>query len=38
MHLDDDLDVPAALKVIDDAAAAGEGVGDAADLLGIELQ
>ena len=37
IHLDDDLDVPAVLKVIDDAAAAGDGVSAAAALLGVEL-
>ena len=36
-HLDDDLDVHAALKVIDAAAASGEGVSAAAGLLGIDL-
>ena len=36
-HLDDDLDVPAALSVVDAAAAAGEGVREAAGLLGVEL-
>ncbi len=36
--LDDDLDAPAAIAAIDDAAAAGVGVGRAAALLGIDLQ
>ena len=36
-HLDDDLDVPAALRAIDDAVDAGEGVSRAAALLGIAL-
>jgi L-cysteine:1D-myo-inositol 2-amino-2-deoxy-alpha-D-glucopyranoside ligase len=35
--LDDDLDTPAALAVIDDAAAKGRGVYDAAALLGVLL-
>ncbi|MGH9064816.1 MAG: cysteine--tRNA ligase [Acidimicrobiales bacterium] len=35
VHLDDDLDVPSALVAIDEAAAAGEGVTEAAALLGI---
>ncbi len=34
-HLDDDLDIPAALAAMDEAAAAGEGVTEAARLLGI---
>ncbi len=33
--LDDDLDTPGALAAIDRAAAAGLGVGDAAQLLGV---
>jgi L-cysteine:1D-myo-inositol 2-amino-2-deoxy-alpha-D-glucopyranoside ligase len=37
LHLDDDLDVPAALRVIDEAAADGHGVSEAANLLGVEL-
>jgi L-cysteine:1D-myo-inositol 2-amino-2-deoxy-alpha-D-glucopyranoside ligase len=37
LHLDDDLDVPAALQVIDEAARSGGGVGAAAGLLGIDL-
>ena len=36
--LDDDLDTPAAVAAIDAAAAAGEGVGTAAALLGVSLQ
>jgi len=35
MALDDDLDTPAALRAIDDAAARGEGVSVAAGLLGV---
>jgi L-cysteine:1D-myo-inositol 2-amino-2-deoxy-alpha-D-glucopyranoside ligase len=35
--LDDDLDTPAALAVIDAAAARGAGVSDSAALLGVEL-
>ena len=35
--IDDDLDTPTAIAAIDDAAAAGRGVGDAATLLGIAL-
>jgi L-cysteine:1D-myo-inositol 2-amino-2-deoxy-alpha-D-glucopyranoside ligase len=35
--LDDDLDTPAALGAVDEEAAAGRPVGDAARLLGIEL-
>jgi L-cysteine:1D-myo-inositol 2-amino-2-deoxy-alpha-D-glucopyranoside ligase len=35
--LDDDLDLPAALAAVDRAAAAGRGVGTAADLLGVRL-
>jgi L-cysteine:1D-myo-inositol 2-amino-2-deoxy-alpha-D-glucopyranoside ligase len=35
--LDDDLDTPAAFAAIDEAARRGEGVGDAAALLGVEL-
>jgi L-cysteine:1D-myo-inositol 2-amino-2-deoxy-alpha-D-glucopyranoside ligase len=34
-RLDDDLDIPSALAAIDEAAAAGEGVTEAAALLGI---
>jgi len=33
--LDDDLDTPAALAAVDAAAAAGEGVSEAAALLGV---
>ncbi len=36
-HLDDDLDVPAALTVIDEAVEAGRGVGTAAALIGVAL-
>jgi L-cysteine:1D-myo-inositol 2-amino-2-deoxy-alpha-D-glucopyranoside ligase len=36
--LDEDLDAPAAIAAIDEAAAAGEGVAQAAALLGIVLQ
>jgi L-cysteine:1D-myo-inositol 2-amino-2-deoxy-alpha-D-glucopyranoside ligase len=35
--LDDDLDTPAALAAIDAAAAAGHGVGQAAQLLGVQI-
>ncbi|HWC12893.1 MAG TPA: cysteine--tRNA ligase [Acidimicrobiales bacterium] len=35
--LDDDLDLPAALAAVDRAAAAGQGVGEAARLLGVAL-
>ena len=35
--LDADLDTPAALAIIDTAAAAGHGVGSAASLLGVDL-
>ena len=35
--LDDDLDTPSALALIDEAAAAGQGVHDAAALLGVLL-
>ena len=35
--LDDDLDLPAAVAAVDRAAAAGRGVGEAADLLGVRL-
>jgi L-cysteine:1D-myo-inositol 2-amino-2-deoxy-alpha-D-glucopyranoside ligase len=35
--LDDDLDTPAAIAAIDAAAERGEGVADAADLLGVPL-
>jgi L-cysteine:1D-myo-inositol 2-amino-2-deoxy-alpha-D-glucopyranoside ligase len=34
--LDDDLDTPAALRAIDDAAARGEGVSEAMALLGVD--
>ena len=36
-RLDDDLDTPGALATIDAAAARGSGVGEAAALLGVEL-
>ncbi|MEL6889984.1 MAG: cysteine--tRNA ligase [Actinomycetota bacterium] len=36
-RLDDDLDTPGAVAAIDAAAASGEGVAEAASLLGIEL-
>jgi L-cysteine:1D-myo-inositol 2-amino-2-deoxy-alpha-D-glucopyranoside ligase len=36
-RLDDDLDTPGAIAAIDDAARAGAGVGEAAALLGIDL-
>ena len=35
--LDDDLDLPRAIRAIDDAAAAGQGVRRAADLIGVAL-
>jgi L-cysteine:1D-myo-inositol 2-amino-2-deoxy-alpha-D-glucopyranoside ligase len=35
--LDNDLDVPAAMRAIDRAASAGEGVSEAAKLLGVRL-
>jgi L-cysteine:1D-myo-inositol 2-amino-2-deoxy-alpha-D-glucopyranoside ligase len=35
--LDDDLDLPAAIRAIDDAAAGGQGVRRAADLIGVAL-
>jgi len=35
--LDDDLNTPAAVAVIDAAAAAGRGVGPSAALLGVDL-
>ena len=35
--LDDDLDTPGALAAVDDAAARGEGVREAAALLGVDL-
>ena len=35
--LDDDLDTPGAVAVIDAAAAAGHGVGEAAALLGVDI-
>lgn len=35
--LDDDLDVPAAIELIDEAAARGHGVSDAAALLGVSI-
>jgi L-cysteine:1D-myo-inositol 2-amino-2-deoxy-alpha-D-glucopyranoside ligase len=36
-RLDDDLDTPGAIAAVDAAARAGAGVGEAAALLGIEL-
>jgi len=36
-RLDDDLDTPGAIALIDDAAAAGDGVLEAARLLGVAL-
>ena len=36
-RLDDDLDTPGAVAAIDEAAAAGQGVSEAAALLGIPL-
>ena len=36
-HLDDDLDVPAALKVIDEAVAQGRGASASAALIGVVL-
>jgi L-cysteine:1D-myo-inositol 2-amino-2-deoxy-alpha-D-glucopyranoside ligase len=35
--LDDDLDTPAAVAAIDEAVSAGEGVAEAAGLLGVVL-
>ena len=35
--LDDDLDVPAAIAAVDRAVAAGDGVSEAAELLGVRL-
>jgi L-cysteine:1D-myo-inositol 2-amino-2-deoxy-alpha-D-glucopyranoside ligase len=35
--LDEDLDTPAALAAVDEAAAKGLGVHDAAALLGVQL-
>jgi L-cysteine:1D-myo-inositol 2-amino-2-deoxy-alpha-D-glucopyranoside ligase len=35
--LDDDLDAPRALAAVDDAVASGQGVADAAALLGVDL-
>jgi hypothetical protein len=35
--LDDDLDLPRAIRAIDDAAASGRGVRRAADLIGVVL-
>ena len=37
-RLDDDLDTPGALAVIDAAAAAGRGVREAAELLGVNFE
>ncbi len=36
-RLDDDLDTPGAIRLIDDAARHGQGVLEAAALLGIDL-
>jgi L-cysteine:1D-myo-inositol 2-amino-2-deoxy-alpha-D-glucopyranoside ligase len=36
-RLDDDLDTPGAIAAVDAAAAAGAGVGEAAELLGVDL-
>ena len=36
-RLDDDLDVPGAIEIIDAAVAAGDGVGGCAELLGVSL-
>jgi L-cysteine:1D-myo-inositol 2-amino-2-deoxy-alpha-D-glucopyranoside ligase len=36
-RLDDDLDTPGAIAVIDDEAGSGHGVGEAAKLLGVRL-
>jgi L-cysteine:1D-myo-inositol 2-amino-2-deoxy-alpha-D-glucopyranoside ligase len=36
-RLDDDLDTPGAIAAVDDAVARGEGVAEAAALLGVEL-
>jgi L-cysteine:1D-myo-inositol 2-amino-2-deoxy-alpha-D-glucopyranoside ligase len=36
--LDDDLDTPCAVAAIDSAAAAGEGIGQAARLLGVDVE
>ncbi len=35
--LDDDLDLPRALAIVDDEAAAGRGIGAAAELVGVAL-
>jgi len=35
--LDDDLDTPAAIAAVDEAADLGKGVGQAAALLGVDL-
>ena len=37
-RLDDDLDTPGALVAIDAAAAAGHGVREAAELLGVNFE
>jgi L-cysteine:1D-myo-inositol 2-amino-2-deoxy-alpha-D-glucopyranoside ligase len=37
-RLDDDLDTPGALAAIDAAAAAGQGVREAAELLGVNFE
>jgi L-cysteine:1D-myo-inositol 2-amino-2-deoxy-alpha-D-glucopyranoside ligase len=36
-RLDDDLDAPGAIDAIDEQAAAGRGIGEAASLLGVRL-
>ena len=36
-HLDNDLDTPTSLEVIDDAVQKGEGVSNAALLLGVDI-
>jgi L-cysteine:1D-myo-inositol 2-amino-2-deoxy-alpha-D-glucopyranoside ligase len=36
-HLDDDLDTPGAVEAVDTAADRGEGVADAAALLGVPI-
>jgi L-cysteine:1D-myo-inositol 2-amino-2-deoxy-alpha-D-glucopyranoside ligase len=35
--LDDDLDTPGAVAALDEAAAAGHGVAEAAALLGVDI-
>jgi L-cysteine:1D-myo-inositol 2-amino-2-deoxy-alpha-D-glucopyranoside ligase len=36
-RLDDDLDTPGAIRLIDDAARSGQGVIESAALLGVDL-